>query len=156
MRDILLAIDPLKQSNSLTKFSLIFQDNPLGQPPQLRGLFIFLKEIKLLKSTEILFKEYNLPPYKEFKELIPSLEEAGQRGAIKITFENRANKWKDFEGLKLIKSVKKINSPHKVEVNITPLKPLYCLRIEYRIWIFFIIFFIIFIIAFVVQNVTSG
>ncbi len=153
VRNTLFAIHPLKKSNSLTKFSLTLQDSPVGSPPQVHDLLIFLKEIKSLKSSEIFFKRYSLPSYKKLKELIPLLEEAGQRGPIKIIFDKCTYKWKDFEGLKFIKSVKKIKSPHKVEVNILPLKSLYCLRIEWGIYIFFLIFWPVFIIAFVVKEV---
>ena len=156
LSDSLFAIDPLKKSKSLTKFSLTLQDDPVGDPPQVRDLLIFLKEIKSLKSTEILFQKHNLPPYKKLKELIPLLEEAGQRGAIKMTFEKCAQNMGEYQSLKFLKSAQKIKSRHKVEVKITPLKSLYCRAVEYGIAMFFLIFGVPFMIFIIVDKATSG
>ncbi len=156
LSECVFAIGPLEKSKSLTKFSFTLENNSFGLRPQFQNLFIFLKEIKSLKSSEILFKECSLPPYKKLKELIPLLEEAGQRGAIKMTFEKCAQKMTDYQSLNFLKSAKKIKSRHKVEVNITPLKSLYCRAVEYGIFIFFLIFWFVRIIQFFVDKATSG
>ena len=113
---ILVATETFKASRSLTKFSLTFEKCKINPFSRLKELFLTLKEIQLLRYSEILFKECDVPEYASLKTIIPSIETVSQNQHISIIFENYRHTMSTYERLMFLKSVQNIESPHEVQV----------------------------------------
>ena len=113
---ILEAIEILRASKSLIKFSLTFEKCELCPCVRLHELFRILKEIKPLKDSEILFKECDLPDYERLRSIIPFVEEVAQNMNITMTFESYQHAMTQYERLFFRKEIENIKSPHKVQV----------------------------------------
>jgi len=113
---ILQAIQILKASLSLTRFSLTFEECKLWPCVRLHDLFLVINAIKPLKCTEIFIKNCDIPDYNRLKSIFPYLEELGQSKNISITFEAYKLEMTRYEQSLFTKSVKDIRSPHKIQV----------------------------------------
>lgn len=113
---ILEAIEILRASKSLIKFSLSFEECELCPCVRLHELFRILKEIKPLQYSEIFFKECDLPDYERLKSIIPFVEEVAQNTNLTMTFESYRHAMTQYERLFFTKAIENIKSPHKIQV----------------------------------------
>jgi len=133
VESILQLISPLKKNKSLKEFSFTLEKGFSCTSTQFQEFLGVLKDIKSLKSSEIVFKSSRFPCYEQLKTIIPLLKKFGQKEALTMTFENSLDEFTNSEKLLFIKSIKKIKSPHKIQVKITDISLnsswRFCLRI---------------------------
>jgi len=117
LEPMLQAINPLKKSKSLVKFSFNLESSFNCTMTQLQEFLLMMKEIKSLKHSELLFNSSALPGYNQLKTIVPLLQDVAQNGKIDITFQN-CRGLTNYQMLLLKNSIAKIKSFHKIKVKI--------------------------------------
>jgi len=110
---ILELVGTLKASNSLIKPSLSLEKCELES---LNELFSTLTEMKSLRNSEILLEECEFPNGKTLRTMIPFIEEFGQNANVTLIFKNYRHIMTRHEREFFTKSLQKIKSPHKIQV----------------------------------------
>jgi len=111
-------LEPLRNSTSLTKVSLVIRPWSTKLFPKLESILKDLEAIKPIKYLTITLRDWTRLTYSELKKILPLVEKVAERSHMKIILEySRGHPNINigrFEWWRFKRSIKKLHSSHEI------------------------------------------